>query len=175
MNQVRVAALNVMNRIVRSAGGESCQLHRVYKISFSNGSSYVGQTKRLPHDRVKEHARISSKCTRVVEEMRKQTPFSIETLVVTGGHNIHALEKVAIVIENTLVTHGGLNIAIGGPGVKKANDEYEKFANEIRMLYAKMAKGHNISYDMMFMRGDTCVTETEFDALKFLMKARESR
>ena len=175
MNPVRAAALNVMNRIVRSAGGESCQLHRVYKISFSNGSSYVGQTKRLPHDRVKEHARISSKCTRVIEEMRKQNPFSVETLVVTGGHNIHALEKVAIAVEKTLVSHGGLNISVGGPGVKKANDEYEKFANEIRMLYAKMAKGHSISYDMMFMKGDTCVTEKEFDALKFLMKARANR
>ena len=175
MNQVRTAATNAMNRIVRSAGGESCQLHRVYKISFANGTSYVGQTKKLPEDRVKEHARISSKCTRVVEEMRKQTPFSIETLVVTGDHNIHALEKVAIAVENTLVSHGGLNITIGGPGVKKTNGKYEKFANEIRMLYAKMAKGHNVSYDTMFMKGDTCVTEAEFNALKFLLKARANR
>jgi hypothetical protein len=169
MSVVRTAVANAMNRIIRSSG-ESCQLHRLYKISFANGKSYVGQTKKLPEERAREHARNSSKCTKVLEEMRRKTPFRVETIAVTGAHNIDALEKVAIAIEKTLVSYGGLNITVGGPGVKKANDEYEKFADEVKMVYAKIAKGHHVSYDIMFMKGETVLTEEEFKAIRTLKR-----
>ena len=168
MSSVRVAASSVMNRIAKSSGGQ-CQLHRLYKISFANGKTYVGQTKKLPHERAREHARKSSKCTMVAEQMQAQTPFEVETIAVTGTHDIDTLEKLAIAIEGSLVSRGGLNIAIGGPGVKKENEDYKKFADQVRMVHARMVRGHHVSYDTLFMKNDTLLTEEDFKALRKLV------
>ncbi|AGE55709.1 GIY-YIG catalytic domain-containing endonuclease [Acanthocystis turfacea Chlorella virus MN0810.1] len=168
MSSIRMTASNVMSRIVKSSGGQ-CQLHRLYKISFANGKTYIGQTKKLPHERAREHARKSSKCTMVAEQMRNQTPFGVQTLAVTGSHDIDTLEKLAIAIEGSLVSRGGLNIAIGGPGVKKENEDYKKFADQVRMVHARMVRGHHVSYDIMFIKNNTLLSEEDFKALRKLV------
>ena len=169
MNLVRAAATNAMNRVVRSSAGNSCQLHRLYKISFENGKAYIGQTKKLPHERAREHARKSSKCTMVAEQMQNKTPFEVQTLAVSGAHDIDALEKLAIAIEGSLVSRGGLNITIGGPGVKKENEDYKKFADQVRMVHARMVRGHHVSYDTLFMKNNTLLSEEDFNALRKLV------
>ncbi|AGE50220.1 GIY-YIG catalytic domain-containing endonuclease [Acanthocystis turfacea Chlorella virus Canal-1] len=168
MSSVRAAASSVMSRVARASGGQ-CQLHRLYKISFANGKTYIGQTKKLPHERAREHARKSSKCTMVAEQMQNKTPFQVETIAVTGSHDIDALEKLAIAIEGSLVSRGGLNIAVGGPGVKKENEAYKKFADQVRMVHARMARGHHVSYDTLFMKNDTLLSEEDFKALRKLV------
>jgi hypothetical protein len=168
MNPVRAAATTAMNRIARVSGGQ-CQLHRLYKLSFENGKSYVGQTKKLPHERAREHARKSSKCTMVAEQMRNQTPYRVDTIAVSGAHDIDTLEKLAIAIEDSLVSRGGLNITIGGPGVKKENEDYKKFADQVRMVHARMMRGHHVSYDTLFMKNDTLLSEDDFKALRKLV------
>ena len=161
----------IMNRLMI---GNSCQLHRIYKISFENGRNYIGQTKKLPHERIKEHMRVSSKCTRVKEQMQNNIKFTVNVLAVTGSHNVDTTEKVAIALEKTMVAEDGLNMTIGGRGVKFPNEEYTKFSEEIRSLANELKNGRFVSWDVLFMKGHTVITEDEFIALRRLV-SRTSR
>jgi hypothetical protein len=155
----------VATRITKSAG-DACRLHRIYKISLGNGSKYVGQTNRFPEERFKEHARESSKCT-LLKEALKMSPASIHTIAVVGPHEVDVFEKVAIAFENTVVPDG-LNMTVGGPGVKKRDEKYEKFRRDVCLVRNLMAKGF-VSYDILYTRGDISLTEDEFNAVKRFM------
>lgn len=169
MSITRVAAQSTMNRIVKSSS--YCQLHRIYKISFENGRNYVGQTKKFPEERVKEHTRPSSKCTFVKENMQNNK-FSVETIAITGYHNVDVMEKVAIVLEKTMCHEGGLNITIGGPGVKKPDEKYDIFAKEVRDIAEQIRKNKFVSWDILFMKEKTNLTEEEFKAVMRLSQSK---
>lgn len=165
MSITRMAANSVATRIVKSAG-DACRLHRIYKIS-GNGMKYIGQTNRLPEERFKEHARESSKCT-LLKEALKMSPASIHTIAVVGPHEVDVFERIAIAMENT-VTPDGLNMTIGGPGVKRRDEKYEKLRHDVSLVKTLMATGKFVSYDMLFMKGMVSVTEDEFNAVKRLL------
>jgi hypothetical protein len=164
MSYVRQFAQMSMARIIPAA--ESCRLHRIYKVSFETGEKYIGQTSRMPKLRLKEHARDSSNCKLLKECLKSGTPHTLDVLAVSGSHNIDVLERVAIALENT-VTPNGLNITIGGPGVKKPNAAYERLSRDARLISEQLKKGSFVSYDILFMRGDISMTEEEFSAVKY--------
>ena len=154
------------SRISRSAG-DACRLHRIYKISLENGSKYIGQTNRFPEERFKEHMRESSKCS-LLKDALKASPASIQTIAVVGPHQVDVFEKVAIAFENTVVPDG-LNMTIGGPGVKRRDEKYEKLRHDVSLVKTLLATGKFVSYDMLFMKGMISMTEDEFVAVKRLL------
>jgi hypothetical protein len=168
MTPVRHLAQITMNRIIASSG-ESCKLHRLYKISFNTGQKYIGQTKKLPEERFKEHMRASSKCYLIKSALEiNKTPL-LSTLAVTGAHQIDTLERVAIAIEDSVSRPNGLNICVGGPGVKRPDSKYYKFRDDVALVKTLLDKKHFVSYDILFMRGDISLTEDEFKAVKRLV------
>ncbi|AGE56347.1 GIY-YIG catalytic domain-containing endonuclease [Paramecium bursaria Chlorella virus NE-JV-1] len=157
---IRRAAQFSMERTLKS-----CDLHRIYKISFENNMKYVGQTKRMPEVRLKEHKKTTSNCTLLKKEFEKNTPYSMTTLAVCGPHQVNVLEKVSIALEDALGQHG-LNMTIGGAGVKKPDTKYYKFCEDVKLVKALVDTKHFVSYDILFMRGDISLTEDEFNAVK---------
>ena len=166
MSITRMAVNAVATRIARSAG-DACRLHRIYQISLENGSKYIGQTNRFPEERFKEHTRASSKCT-LLKDALKASPASIKTIAVIGPHQVDVFEKVAIALENTVVPDG-LNMTIGGPGVKRRDEKYEKLRHDVSLVKTLLTTGKFVSYDMLFMKGMISMTEDEFDAVKRLL------
>lgn len=166
MSLIRMAANAVANRVAKSAG-DACRLHRIYKIQLESGSKYVGQTNRFPAERFKEHARESSKCT-LLKDALKMSPASIHTIAVVGPHQVDVFEKVAIAFENTVVPDG-LNMTIGGPGVKRRDEKYDKFRDDVSLVKTLLATGKFVSYDVLFMKGLVSMTEDEFNAVKRLV------
>jgi hypothetical protein len=159
-------AVNAVASRIAKSSGDACRLHRIYKIS-GNGLKYIGQTNRLPEERFKEHARESSKCT-LLKEALKISPASIRTLAVVGPHQVDVFERIAIAMENT-VTPDGLNMTIGGPGVKRRDEKYEKLRHDVSLVRTLLATGKFVSYDMLFMKGMISMTEEEFNTVKRLM------
>lgn len=168
MNSVRINATAIMNRLIPSA--PFCQLHRIYKISFPDGKKYVGQTKKIPEDRVREHARPSSKSI-VHDAMVNHESFSVEVLAIAGSHNVDSMEKVAIALEKSLRVDDGLNVTIGGKGVKLPDERYEKFAEEVRHVASLMRSKRFVSWDELFVKNETTLTENEFKAIEHLVKS----
>ena len=167
MSYVRHFAQMSMARVCHTVpAAESCKLHRIYKVSFETGEKYIGQTSRMPKQRLKEHARDSSNCKLLKERLKSGTPHTLDVIAVSGSHNIDVLEKVAIALENT-VTPNGLNITIGGPGVKKSNAAYERFSRDAQMISKQLKKGSFVSYDILFMKQEIAMTEDEFNAIKY--------
>jgi len=155
-----------MNRIIRSTlSGESCKLHRIYKISFPSGEKYIGQTGKFPEERLREHRRPSSKCHRLKQALQTNIKYNLDVLAVVGSHQAHTIEKIAIAIENSTGPNG-LNITIGGAGVKKPDDKYLEYKNHVHDIYNRMKRGSFVSYDILFMRNETILTEEEFNAIK---------
>lgn len=167
MNTIRHFAQTSMNRIIASAG-ESCKLHRLYKIAFTTGQKYIGQTKKMPGERFKEHLRPSSKCTLLKNALEINAPPMLSTLAITGTHQIDTLERVAIALEDSVSQPLGLNICIGGPGVKRPNAKYQKFKDDVALVRSLLEKKQFISYDILFMKGTITMTQEEFDAVKRL-------
>lgn len=165
MNNVRMFAQLSMNRIIPCAN--ACRLHRIYKISFASGDKYVGQTSKFPEQRLKEHMRDSSKCTMLKEALKTNKEHTLETLAIVGPHQIDVFERVAIAMEDS-VGPEGLNMTVGGKGVKKPDAKYEKFSRDVRSLRDHLKNGHFVSYDMMLMKGELEMSEEEFDAVKRL-------
>ena len=166
MSLTRMTVNAVASRISKSAG-DACRLHRIYKISLENGSKYIGQTNRFPEERFKEHTRASSKCT-LLKDALQSSSASIKTIAIIGPHQVDVFEKVAIALENT-VAPDGLNMTIGGPGVKRRDEKYEKLRHDVSLVKTLLATGKFVSYDMLFMKGMISMTEDEFDAVKRLL------
>lgn len=164
MSLTRMAANAAATRGAKTSG-EACRLHRIYKI-YGNGMKYIGQTNRLPEERLKEHARESSKCT-LLKEALKSSPASIRTLAIVGLHEVDVFERVAIAMENT-VTPDGLNMTVGGPGVKRRDEKYEKLRHDVSLVKTLMATGTFVSYDVLFMKQKISLTQDEFNAVKRL-------
>jgi len=81
---------------------------------------------------------------------------------------VHAVEKVAIALEDS-TGPTGLNITIGGAGVKKPDEKYDEYKNHVRDIYNRMKRGSFVSYDILLMKNETSLTEEEFNAIrKFL-------
>ena len=96
----------------------SCTLFRVYRLLFPNGKAYIGQTSSLPIIRFKQHATANSGSVvgRAIQKYGKDA-VKIETLTVTGAHEIDDAERIFIAAYDTLAqTRGGYNIAAGGRG-----------------------------------------------------------
>ena len=96
----------------------SCTLFRVYRLLFPNGKAYIGQTSSLPIVRFKQHATVNSGSVvgRAIQKYGKDA-VKIETLVVTGAHEIDDAERIFIAAYDTLThTRGGYNVAPGGKG-----------------------------------------------------------
>jgi aromatic ring-opening dioxygenase LigB subunit len=162
-----------MSRIVNGVTtyksiGNSCKLHRIYKISFPSGQKYIGQTVKMPDERLKEHRRESSQCHRLKHALRSNLEFKLDTVAVVGPHQVHAVEKIAIALEDS-TGPDGLNITIGGAGVKKPNEKYEEYKKHVNDMYDKLKRGSFVSYDVLFMKNETMLTEEEFQAIKRLL------
>ncbi|AGE57429.1 GIY-YIG catalytic domain-containing endonuclease [Paramecium bursaria Chlorella virus NE-JV-4] len=173
MNSVRFYAQYSMSRLVNSvttfkSSGESCKLHRIYKISFPSGQKYIGQTVKMPNERLKEHQRESSKCHRLKHALRTNPDFKLDTVAIVGPHQVHAVEKVAIALEDSTGPNG-LNITIGGAGVKKPDEKYETYKMHVHDIYHRMKRGSFVSYDVLFMKNDTMLSEEEFQAIRRLL------
>ncbi|AGE58488.1 GIY-YIG catalytic domain-containing endonuclease [Paramecium bursaria Chlorella virus NY2B] len=170
MNSVRYYAQYSMIRIMNNVStfkstGYSCKLHRIYKISFPSGQKYIGQTGRMPNERLKEHRRESSKCHKLKDALRSNTDFKMNTIAIVGSHQVDAIEKIAIALEDS-TGPDGLNITIGGMGVKKPDEKYEVYKRHVNDIYDRMKRGSFISYDILFMKNDTMLSEEEFQAIK---------
>lgn len=145
--------------------GESCCLHRIYKISMGKGN-YIGQTNRFPSERFKEHARESSKCTLLKEAIKNSAGnIKIETLAVVGSHQVNTFERVVIAMENT-VTPDGLNMTSGGPGVRRRDDKYDRLRHDISLIRSLISTGKIFSYNVLFLKGVIQMTEDEFKVVK---------
>jgi len=160
MSITRMAAQAVVTRNL-------CRLHRIYKISVGD-LKYIGQTNRLPEERFKEHTRESSKCT-LLKEALKTNKASLDTLVVVGPHQVDTFERVAIALENSLAPDG-LNMTVGGSGVKRRDEKYEKLRSDSHLVMSLLAAGKLISYDILFMKNMISMTEEEFNAVKRLVQ-----
>ena len=101
----------------------------------------------------------------------KNNKFSVETLAITSSHNVDVMEKVAIVLEKTMCHENGLNIVIGGPGVKKPDEKYEIFAKEARDIAEQIKKNRFVSWDILFMKEKTSLTEEEFKSVVYFSKS----
>ena len=163
MSITRMAAMSVVNRIVKTAR-DSCRLHRIYKISIGD-LKYIGQTNRMPEERFKEHVRHTSKCT-LLKEALLTNKATLDTLAIVGPHDVNVVERVAIALENT-VSPDGFNISTGGPGVTRRDEKYEKFRKDVLLVRNLMKKGL-VSYDILYMRDDISLTQEEFNAVKRL-------
>ena len=86
---------------------------------------YIGQTSRLPRERLREHLRVSSNCTKLRNELANNTVSSMETMLISGSHDIDDVERVAIALHDTC-THG-LNTTVGGRGVRFPDEQYDAF------------------------------------------------
>ena len=159
-----MAAMSVVNRVVKTTG-DSCRLHRVYKISVGD-LKYIGQTNRMPEERFKEHVRHTSKCT-LLKEALQTNKASLDTLAIVGPQDVNVVERVAIALENT-VSPDGFNISTGGPGVTRRDEKYEKFRRDVCLVRNMMNRGL-VSYDIVYMRGDISLTQEEFNAVKRLV------
>jgi len=96
----------------------SCALFRVYRLLFPNGKAYIGQTSSLPIVRFKKHATANSGSVvgRAIQKYGKDA-VTIETLTVTGSHEIDDAERIFIAAYDTLAhNRGGYNVAPGGKG-----------------------------------------------------------
>ena len=166
---IRHATRLAMNRIVASAA-PSCPLHRIYKVTIGlEDKKYIGQTVKMPEERLKEHKRDSSKCTLLKNELRSGKLYDVDVIAVTGSHDVDTLERVAIALENS-VAPNGLNMTIGGPGVKFPDEKYERFVADIRKVAERIRREGFASYDILFMKNDIHITEDEFRAVKKLVK-----
>jgi hypothetical protein len=165
MNSVRLSAQTSMARIVSAA--DSCQLHRIYKIAFESGKKYVGQTKKLPAERLKEHGRESSKCTLMKTALKTGDKHTLETIAVVGPHQKDVFERVAIALEEC-VAPNGLNMTVGGPGRKKPDADYDRLSRDARIIGEKLKRGSFVSYDVMFMKKEITMSEEEFNAIRRL-------
>jgi hypothetical protein len=154
-----------MARIVSAA--DSCGLHRIYKVSFESGKKYVGQTKKLPTERLKEHKRESSKCELMKTALKTGDRHTLETVAIVGSHQKDVFERVAIAIEDS-VAPNGLNMTVGGPGRKKPDEEYLRLSRDARIIGEKLKRGSFVSYDVLFMRGEIKMSQEEFDAIRRL-------
>jgi hypothetical protein len=121
-------------------------------------------------ERFKEHMRASSKCTLLKNALEINKTPVLTTLAVTGAHAIDTMERVAIAIEDSVSKPSGLNICVGGPGVKRPDSKYYKFQGEVALVKSLLDKKHFVSYDILFLRGDISLTEEEFNAVKILCK-----
>ena len=92
----------------------------------------------------------------------------IETLATVPVHQAGVFKRVAIAMENTLWPNG-FNVGIGG-GTK---DTYDKLRHDVLLVKNLVLAWKNVSYDILFMRGDISLTEDEFDAVKRLTLKRE--
>jgi hypothetical protein len=105
---------------------DRCALHRVYRLVFPNGKSYVGQTRRLPRERFEEHAKNGSLVRRAIDK-HGASSVRVQTLAIVPETDVDLAEKVFIAAYDSLVP-SGYNIAGGGRGIMKAPDagEYQK-------------------------------------------------
>lgn len=97
---------------------DRCALHRVYRLVFPNGKSYVGQTRRLPHERFEEHvknAKNESLVRRAIDKYGVQT-VKLQTLAVVSENDVDTAERIFIAAYET-VAPLGYNLAAGGRGV----------------------------------------------------------
>ena len=163
MNSIRLSAQKTMTRIVSAA--TSCQLHRIYKVSFDTHGAYVGQTKKMPEERLKEHGRESSKCTLMKTALKSGDGHTLETIAVVGAHQKDVFERVAIALGDT-VAPNGLNMTVGGPGVKKSDAAYLRLSRDARVIREHLKRGHFVSYDLMFMKEEIKMSEEEFEAIR---------
>ena len=134
-------------------------------------SDYVdmnGEQKDWFNERLKEHQRESSKCHRLKHALRTNPDFKLDTVAIVGPHQVHAVEKIAIALEDSTGPNG-LNITIGGAGVKKPDEKYETYKMHVHDIYHRMKRGSFVSYDVLFMKNDTMLSEEEFQAIRRLL------
>ena len=159
--------MSITRMAAQATARKLCRLHRIYKISVGD-LKYIGQTNRLPEERFKEHTRESSKCS-LLKEALKTNKASLDTLVVVGPHQVDTFERVAIALENSLYPDG-LNMTVGGSGVKRRDEKYEKLKRDSHLVMSLLASGKLISYDILFMKEMISMSEEEFNAVKRLVQ-----
>lgn len=169
-----IQTVAVLSKVAANTSGESCCLHRIYKISTGK-ISYIGQTNRFPSERFKEHARESSKCTLLKEAIKNYTGnIKLETLAVVGSHQVDTFERVIIAMEDTM-TPNGLNMTPGGPGVRRRDDKYDKLRHDISFLRSLISTERVLSYDILVMKGVIQMTEEEFKVVNRMCGAVKSK
>ena len=105
---------------------DRCALHRVYRLVFPNGKSYVGQTRRLPQERFREHVKGKSLVGAAIEKYGAEN-VRLRTTIIVPSDRIDVVERIFIAAYDTL-TPNGYNVAGGGRGVMKAptREEYAR-------------------------------------------------
>lgn len=105
---------------------DRCVLHRVYRLVFPNGKSYVGQTRRLPQERFREHIKGNSLVGEAINKYGADN-VRLRTVIITPANKIDTVEKIVIAAYDSLVPNG-YNVAGGGRGVMNAPayDEYTR-------------------------------------------------
>ncbi len=118
-----------------------CALHRVYRLVFPNGKSYVGQTRRLPRERFEEHAKNAKKESVVRRAIDKHGAPSvkIQTLAIVPETDVDLAERIFIAAYDSLVPCG-YNVAGGGRGNMKPPDPEETRTIRCAFWTAKRAE-----------------------------------
>ncbi len=134
---------------------DRCTLHRVYRVLFPNGKSYVGQTRRMPHERLVEHSKGygNTLMHRALTKYGMEN-VKLQTLLVVSHDDVDIAERVFIAAYDSLVP-SGYNIAGGGRGVMNAPtlDDYARlrcafWSARIADAYEPWKQGCNLPDDL---------------------------
>jgi group I intron endonuclease len=111
----------------------------IYCITSPSGKRYIGQTKRHPHKRYKEHTKYYSGCIALLNAIKKygETSMKMEILLQINDELLNEYEQKFIIHYNTLEPFG-YNIRSGGNSSVFSDD------SKNRMRIAKLGeKNHN--------------------------------
>lgn len=121
----------------------------VYKLTFSNGKSYIGQTMRVLAERVREHRKASNDLP-VARAFRRYGEPRAEIIATASSlEELNAFE-VAAIIEHGTMKPGGYNLCEGGKPAPMRNPEVAArvgaklkgrvFSDEVRAKMSASAK-----------------------------------
>lgn len=122
---------------------DRCVLHRVYRLVFPNGKSYVGQTRRLPRERFEEHVKYSKNdalVRRAIDKYGADT-VRLQTLAVVCEDDVDTAERIFIAAYET-VAPLGYNLAAGGRGIMTPPEPIEYTKLRCAFWSAKRAKDY---------------------------------
>jgi hypothetical protein len=100
-------------------------------------------------------------------ELNNNGGYELETIAITGEHDSNEMEKIVIALTDSVYPNG-LNMTIGGKGVVRPNVMYETYKNDVKNVFDKLKDKRFVSYDVLFMKSETKLKETEFNVLKKL-------
>mgnify|MGYP001810153903 CR=1 FL=1 len=117
----------------------------VYKLTFPSEKSYIGQTIRPIHERLKEHQYASSNCVAVCNAIKKYGWEKVEKeWYEVPDEDLNFYEEMLVALLGTLAP-GGYNLVEGGGSTGKMSEETKQKMREAKTgeknpMYGKTGK-----------------------------------